>query len=298
MANVLFSIEDIDNFEPRMGLNFEKCPSGYKDCMIWCSKSNCETPSDFEDREIREEYISLAKNCNDGFIKKDTFCYPKCDQIGMVTCEEGICASSQNACKLKRPSFTFELIESYVDFLGHIYTLKSNTFFGWSDPSSFERYKKLLNDKYYQQDKERLEEIANIVSRKESNILDMMYRKSLDFLKHGKDNPVYPVFFQKMAYQVQYSLFNTKLDDENQEFFIKIPNLGSCVLENWTNDDGTPLQWWTRHKKKDPKKRECRDAVYTLIKELKPYMLIGLANGISKPICPFVTMKTGYSTEN
>jgi hypothetical protein len=142
MANVLFSIEDIDNFEPRMGLNFEKCPSGYKDCLIWCSKSNCETPSDFQDREIRQQYIRLAQNCNDGFIKKDTFCYPKCEEIGMVTCEEGICASSLNACKLKRPIFTYELIESYVDFLGHIYSLKSNTFFGWSDPSSFERYQK------------------------------------------------------------------------------------------------------------------------------------------------------------
>ncbi len=291
VANVIFHFDDEENSDSRMGLEFEKCTPGYKDCLIWCSKSNCETPGDFENRRIISQRISYAEDCNDGYVKKDSFCYPKCELIGMVTCEEGVCASSENACKLKRPSFTYELIESYVDFLGHIYSLKSNTTFGWSDPESFDSYKSLLVEKYYNQDKDRLREIANIVSRNGTNIIEMMYKKSLQFLKSGKDNPAYQAFFQTISNNIKYSLFNTNIEDISREIFFNIENLGNCVLENWTNDDGTVLQWWTPHEKKDPKKTDCNNAVYRLIVKLKPYLLIGFVNGITKPLCPFISIK-------
>jgi hypothetical protein len=60
------------------------------------------------------------------------------------------------------------------------------------------------------------------------------------------------------------------------------------VLENWSKDDGTALESWEKDTIEKSKQYECIQAISKLIKIIKPYVLIGFSNGISKPICPFL----------
>jgi hypothetical protein len=114
----------------KAGFFIEHCESGLEDCSFFCSSSDCNSPENFSLRKFELINFVLDHPCRAKFIKNGTLCYPSCEKIGMVTCEVGICSFSQDGCDLKQASMSKEMVESFVDFLGHIYSLKFQTPFG------------------------------------------------------------------------------------------------------------------------------------------------------------------------
>jgi hypothetical protein len=127
--------EECEEGQTRLGgLCLSKCAYSYMDCNFFCSKSNCENPQDFVLKKYKKTEFLMNPACPKGYKKKDNLCYPVCEEVGLHTCSDRTCSVKKSYCKRGSPILETGILKAFIEFLGHIYTIKSGKKFGWSNP--------------------------------------------------------------------------------------------------------------------------------------------------------------------
>jgi hypothetical protein len=272
--------------EEKAGLFIENCKPDETDCTFFCSSSDCESPEDFSSRKFKNINYLTNYACHPNFIKKGKLCYPNCEKIGMVSCDSGTCSTSKEGCDLKLPSINKEIVESFVDFLGHIYSLKLWTRFGWSNPESLKMDLKVLK-KYDEENSKRYSAMDEVINNRRffKYFYENFKENTFKFFKVELERENYNNLFDSLVVFFKW-LLSDKLTFYNDKDYIK--NLTYCDLKHFRKlvpeNNGTlsredKLLYETQNK--------CRSAFGSLLKNLKPYMSLGLVSGFVKPLCPF-----------
>jgi hypothetical protein len=109
------------------GLCWKVCEIEKKltECGSFCSKSSSCLKSN--ELVIKDFYVpefltpnNNLLNCSEGYYKSGLLCYKQCEQIGMVNCDLGTCATSHSMCNKTFPQTPINFIETYVAFFGYI----------------------------------------------------------------------------------------------------------------------------------------------------------------------------------
>jgi hypothetical protein len=303
LANVILTQNwDEEIFEYRGGMSIQKCKPGQEDCTFFCSNSDCDNLENFETRETKLQFIEFPERCTRGYVKKGLMCHPKCEGLGMIECEQGICGRSKKSCQLKRPTATKELVESYVEFLGHIYSLKSNSTFGWSDPESFKKYKQLVNDKFLNENNEWQYDVSVALASNSLAIENFIYnfiKKTFSFFQTDENNMPYRalirIIYSRFVNFVAVSYTPKIQKRHTDEIFVG--NLDDCDIENWVGVEAKHLHMIDINidENKKTKLKNCINTVDSLLNRLAPFMLFGYANGFAKPLCPLINTLNPYS---
>jgi hypothetical protein len=290
ITNLVYNTTSNFEAEEKGGLLIEKCRPGDEDCTFFCSTTNCESPQDFYTRRFENINYVTDHPCKPNYDKKGNLCYPVCEKIGMVTCEVGICSFSKEGCDLKQPEMSEKLVESFVDFLGHIFSLKTGSPFGWSNPESLKIDLKVF-EKYEDINSKRLAAFKPII--KNYRYFRFFYENfrsnTFNIFKVSPDKENYSNFFDN-NFRVFKFLFTDQIDNYNPESYLN--NLSSCDLKFWDkvllNNNSTDLTPNELRKKQIQK--NCFTGLGSLLKNLKPYMLLGFASDFTKPLCPFAQL--------
>jgi hypothetical protein len=124
------------------GLCTKKCGKGEIDCGPFCALKSCNIESDLiaKDSYIPNFKTSREKEitCQDKFYKHSLLCIRDCNYYGLENCDIGTCASTKGFCNSKLPQTSNDFDQYFVNYLGYIFSMKSNSTFQYSDPNSFE----------------------------------------------------------------------------------------------------------------------------------------------------------------
>jgi hypothetical protein len=275
--------------EEKAGLFIEKCKPGDQDCTFFCSSSDCESIQDFYTRKF--ENIKYLNNnpCHPNFEKKGYLCYPICEKIGMITCEVGICSFSTEGCKFKQADMNIEMIESFVDFLGHIYSLKIFSPFGWTNPDSLELDLKVFK-KYDKINSKRLSILKTLIKNPKyyNYFYENLKKNTNNFIKF-EDKDKFSNFFEYNS-ELFKSLFTDTLNRFPNNLYLN--KLGSCDLkffdELLVNKD---IELSSKDLESKEAQIDCFRGFGSFLKNLEPYMLLGYASDLVKPLCPFALLE-------
>jgi hypothetical protein len=269
------------------GLCLSSCPENYTDCNLLCSKSDCENSEDFILKKFKIKQFDLDAKCPKGYVKKNNLCYPVCEEIGLYTCSDRTCAIEKRQCKKGLPMLESGVLKAFIEYLGHIYTIKSGQNFGWSNPEALDKAKKIMGMKYYG-NFGILKQIANNsfktfrkigISQRRKEI----YEKNLGLIANSffktKDNtPLKTIFewtdFSKVVGRL-IQTFASNFVDGKSSTNNKGENWDACKISNF-------------------KKEECLKRFQNFVVNTTPYYLVNLIGFISKPICGFELNYNNY----
>jgi hypothetical protein len=270
--------EQCDEGQTRLaGLCLSNCPNSYMDCNFFCSKSNCENPKDFVLKKYKKTEFLMNPSCPKGYRKKDNLCYPVCEDVGLHTCSDRTCSVNKNYCKRGQPILETGVLKAFIEFLGHIYTIKSEKEFGWTNPEGLERAKKIMGLKYYWN----LREIKRILSQavrislKGDSKLRKIFEKNVEKIGSSffktKDNKPLTLLFKWADFT---KIMGNYLQNMLSRFF---KGLGSSSNkgENWEVCKMTNFS------------TKCFENFQRFIVNLTPYYIYDIIGYISKPICVF-----------
>ncbi len=291
LANIFHDFRDHDSNQYILGgLIFDKCPSQFTDCVFFCSSTDCNSPKNFVNRNIVKQNFFINHSCARQYKKKGTLCYPVCEKINMVTCETGICAASKERCNKQLPKITTEIIEAFVDFFGHIYSLRADREFGWANPKSLENDLSVFN-KYKTENKIRHNEISATIKNFERKIFIGKIRNQIrKFLKIDRRSTGYKNYSEMVSdLMIQFE----RIFDQHHTYegFKKNSLSDGGLNECHPNNFGILTRTKLEREKKFYKRNRCSFSLSTLLAKIEPYMFIGYAAGFVKPICPFTSIK-------
>jgi hypothetical protein len=121
----------------------KKCPPNYYSCggVICSTDQYCKNPEKFITVEISlREYTDISNpeiGCKKGFYKKGVICYEECANLGMYNCGIGKCASSKEMCEIQSTEWPQDFVPTFLDYVGYLYSIKSNSTVDWVDPINF-----------------------------------------------------------------------------------------------------------------------------------------------------------------
>jgi hypothetical protein len=270
--------EQCDDGQTRLaGLCLSKCANSYMDCNFFCSKSNCENPQDFVLKKYKKTEFLMNPSCPKGYKKNGNLCYPVCEEIGYVTCSDRTCALNKNYCKDGKSILETGVLKAFIEFLGHIYTVKSDKKFGWSNPEGLERAKDIMGLKYSWN----LTEIKRIVSQavrislNGDSVSRKNYEKNVEKIGSSffktKDNKPLTLIFKWADFTKIVGEFLNKWASR----FIKGQGSSSNDAENWEVCKMTNFS------------TKCFENFQRFIVNMTPYYIYDVIGYISKPICAF-----------
>jgi hypothetical protein len=259
------------------GLCLSKCPPDQTDCDLFCSKSDCNSPQDFSPKYSSNIEINFSPKCPDGYTRKGNLCYPVCEEIGMVSCGDRTCALSKNICTIKSPDVPKNVVEAFVNYLGHIYSVQSNKNFGWSDPESLTESLSIM-ESFRKGNTDALQEMAKIFIKMISGTMRKLFaqvnknveKQANSFFK-TKDNTPLSLMFKWADFSDMFMKFYVNLDGlekkkPNQDKQDGL-NFDVCEMKNF--------------------KRSCFVRFQKFINRAVPVYLLGLLSRFVKPLCPF-----------
>jgi hypothetical protein len=147
------------------GLCLKNCEANEIDCGAFCGQESCQSSS----MTAKESYVPNFKSIKDEDIKctykeyKDNYvCVRDCKFIGLENCNLGTCAYSKDLCLGNLPETSEDFDKYFVNYLGYIFSLRSNKPFGYSDPQRFnETLEHLVN--YSEKNYNRIRQSSSIM---------------------------------------------------------------------------------------------------------------------------------------
>jgi hypothetical protein len=259
------------------GLCMSKCSPDQQDCDLFCSNSDCNSPQDFVPKTSLNREIIFTPRCPKGYYRKGNLCFPSCEQIGMVSCSERTCALSKALCKAHIPDIPKNIVRGYVNFLGHIYSIRSNKDFGWSDPKNLEQSMSIM-DSFYQGNLDAFKEMFKIflkmLTGKAKNLFDQVDRNvekmANSFFKNKDNKPLSLMFkwadfsklFKKFFMNILGSILNFLFAKKKAR-----ENFDVCEMKKFS--------------------KQCFVRFEKFIFRMTPFYLLGLLSRFAKPVCPF-----------
>lgn len=265
-----------DNETEVGGLCFTKCGLDEKDCNLFCSKTDCENPQDFYLKSSRVRTFDLAAPCKQGYYKRGGLCYPVCEEIGYVTCSDRTCALTDDLCKKKLKKIPINILKAFVNYLSHIYTIRSNKIFGWSDLRSLNQSLKTLNS-FGEGNLEMVHQIDKVYKRiqktKDHRLLTMFGQRVMKygsfFFKKKNNEPVTRLIlladFTKIFLDMPKNSF--------LYFIISLFGIKSRVDWNICRNDRI--------------NKKCYDKLERFAVEIFPFYILGFLTRYAQPLCPF-----------
>jgi hypothetical protein len=129
----------------------KSCPKNYYSCnnVICSSDRSCKDPEKFITAEMSlNAYVDLSNpeiGCDRGFYKKGVLCHEDCATLGMYNCGIGKCASSKEMCEISSPEWPEDFVSTFLDYVGYLYSIKSNSSVDWVDPINFSNINQKFN---------------------------------------------------------------------------------------------------------------------------------------------------------
>jgi hypothetical protein len=180
-------------------------------------------------------------------------CYTVCEEIRMFTCSDRTCADQKFNCKRGFRIIDKTVLKAFVEFLGHIYFIKSEKKFGWSHPEGLKKAKLIMDSKYYANISETYRIVNQIIklALKKKSKLEKVYSRDVEktgssFFKSKDNKPLKLIFewtdFSKLHEKYLKTILSRSIKrkfsftwGEKIGTYLKLVIFVICVFENLKN---------------------------------------------------------------